>query len=75
MFVYAADVAHLAKEVGPVLGVHTTFEGADWPAIRDRVFGRIDPIALGGEKYRSEEQENVTVYRGCLLYTSPSPRD
>lgn len=64
MFVYAADVAHLAADVGPSLGVHTSFEGTDWPAIRDRVFGRIDPIAAGGEKYRSEEQEHVTVYRG-----------
>ena len=64
MFVYAADVAHLAADAGPKLGVHTTFDGADWPAIRDRVFGRIDPIAAGGEKYRSEEQEHVTVYRG-----------
>ncbi len=64
MFVYAADVAHLAKEVGPELGVHTRFDGSDWPAIRDRVFGRIDPIAEGGERYRSEEQDHVTVYRG-----------
>jgi len=64
MFVYAADVAHLAKDVGPTLGVNTAFSGADWPAIRDRVFGRIDPIAAGGERYRSEEQDHVTVHRG-----------
>lgn len=64
MFVYAADVAHLAKDVGPQLGVNTRFDGADWQSIRDRVFGRIDPIAEGGERYRSEEQEHVSVYRG-----------
>jgi len=64
MFVYAADVAHLAQHVGPELGVNTSFAGADWPAIRDRVFGRIDPIAAGGERYRADEQEHVTVYRG-----------
>jgi len=64
MFVYAAEMAHNAAEVGPALGVHTSFSGADWPAIRDRVFGRIDPIAEGGERYRAEEQGHVTVFKG-----------
>ena len=64
MFVYASEIAHLAKDVGPELGVNTSFSGADWPAIRDRVFGRIDPIAAGGERYRDEEQDHVSVYRG-----------
>ena len=64
MFVYASEIAHLAQDVGPKLGVHTKFEGADWPAIRDRVFGRIDPIAQGGEDYRTTGQDNVTVYKG-----------
>ena len=68
MFVYAADVAHLAQHAGPALGVHTRFDGADWPAIRDRVFGRIDPIAEGGERYRAEEQEHVTVYKGVATF-------
>lgn len=64
MFVYAAEMAHNAAHVGPSLGVHTSFSHADWPAIRDRVFGRIDPIAEGGEHYRAVEQENVTVFKG-----------
>ncbi len=64
MFVYAADMAHHARYDGPRLGVHTSFDGVDWPAIRDRVFGRIDPIAEGGERYRAEELENVTVFKG-----------
>jgi len=69
MFVYAAEMAHHAEAVGPMLGVHTSFNGADWPAIRDRVFGRIDPIAEGGERYRSSEQEHVTVYKGSGVFT------
>lgn len=64
MFVYAAEMAYNAAHVGPRLGVHTSFSHADWPAIRDRVFGRIDPIAEGGEHYRAVEQENVTVFKG-----------
>lgn len=66
MFVYAAEMAHNARHTGPKLGVHTSFDGADWPAIRDRVFGRIDPIAQGGEEYRtsSDEQKHVSVFKG-----------
>jgi mycothione reductase len=62
MYVYAADLAELARR-GPALGVDTRFDGADWPAIRDRVFARIDAISEGGEAYR-KSLDNVTVYNG-----------
>lgn len=68
MFIFPAEIAEHAELTGPRLGVDTTFNGADWPAIRDRVFGRIDPIAEGGRKYRSEEQDNVTVYPGSARF-------
>lgn len=51
--VEAADAARL--------GVTFAEPDVDWPAIRDRVFGRIDPIASGGEAYR-RSQDFVTVY-------------
>ena len=60
MLVHAADLA-LAARHAPALGVHTTFEGADWPAIRDRIFGRIDAIADSGREYR-HGLDHVTVY-------------
>lgn len=63
MFIYAADVALHARE-SERYGVHATLDGVDWPAVRDRVFGRIDPIAAGGERYRSEDCANITVFRG-----------
>ena len=69
MFVYAAEMAELAAD-GDRLGVRTSFEGADWPAIRDRIFGRIDPIAEGGRLYR-EELPNVTVYPGTARFVGP----
>lgn len=68
MLVYPSEIAELAKVTGPRLGVQTEFHGADWPAIRDRVFGRIDPIAAGGEYYRDVEQDNVTLYRGSARF-------
>jgi len=67
MFVHAADLALSARHA-PALGVHTSFQGADWRAIRDRVFGRIDPIAAAGLEYRNS-LENVTVYRHSARFT------
>ena len=43
------------------LGVSIPTPNVDWPAIRDRVFGRIDPIAAGGEEYRRSDPA-ITVY-------------
>ena len=62
MLVWPADLAHHAAH-GEALGVRTRFDGADWPAIRDRVFGRIDPIAESGRQYR-HGLPNVDVYEG-----------
>ena len=69
MFVYAAEVAELAAG-SERLGVHTSFDGVDWPAVRDRVFGRIDPIAAGGLDYRMG-LPNVTVYTGTARFVGP----
>ncbi len=61
MFVLPADHARDPVEAAK-LGVDLSFDGARWPDIRDRIFGRIDPIAAGGAKYRAEA-DNVTLYR------------
>jgi mycothione reductase len=60
MFVYPADLARNARHA-PELGVDTSFDGARWPEIRDRIFGRIDPIAQSGEDYR-RRLPNIDVY-------------
>jgi mycothione reductase len=67
MFVLPADVAEAARH-GDRLGLDTSFNGADWPAIRDRVFNRIDPIAAGGEQYRAEGTENLELIRGTARF-------
>ena len=69
MYVYAAEVAAMAADSGH-LGVRTSFDGVDWPAVRDRIFGRIDPITEGGRRYR-EELPNVTVYPHTARFTGP----
>ncbi|MBK1786725.1 mycothione reductase [Prauserella cavernicola] len=70
MFVHAADVA-ASPASGARLGVDATLDGVRWPEIRDRVFGRIDPIAAGGREYRTEHEDNanVTVYEGEARFT------
>ena len=66
MFIYAADVADSTRHL-PKYGLRMEPSGAhpvaDWPAIVARVFGRIDPIAEGGENYR-KSLPNVDVYSG-----------
>lgn len=67
MFVLPADVAESAK-TGAKLGVDSSFNGVDWDGIRDRVFGRIDPIAAGGERYRKDECANIELIQGTASF-------
>lgn len=67
MFVYPADVA-VAAGSSAKLGVDTSFDGADWAAIRDRIFGRIDPISAGGREYRATGTPNVTLIEGTASF-------
>jgi mycothione reductase len=63
MFVYPADIAYSAAHGGR-LGLETRFHRARWPEIRERIFGRIDPISIGGRFWRAEKNENVTLFEG-----------
>src|SRR4051794_10181879 len=60
MYVYPADLARNAVS-GPALGVDTSYDGARWPDIRARIFGRIDPLAQAGKDYRLR-LPNIDVY-------------
>jgi mycothione reductase len=74
MFVYPADVA-LEAATAAKLGIDTEFRGADWAAIRDRVFGRIDPIAAGGREYRATGSPNVTLIEGTADFVESHTLD
>ncbi|CAN7286220.1 mycothione reductase [Terrabacter sp. LjRoot27] len=67
MFVYAADLARDVREAGRY-GVDATLDGVRWADVRDRVFGRIDPISEGGRRYRVEGP-NTTAYLGHARFT------
>jgi mycothione reductase len=74
MFVLPADLAEGANH-SHRLGIDVRFHGADWPAIRDRVFGRIDPIVEGGREYRATGSENITLIEGTARFISPKVLD
>ena len=69
MLIHPADLAHEARH-SDRFGVHSSVQSVDWPAIVERVFGRIDPIAADGEKYR-RSLSNVTVYGGHGHFVGP----
>jgi mycothione reductase len=62
MFVYAAEVAQTVRDAGR-FGIDATLEGVRWRDIRDRIFGRIDPISEGGRDYR-RDADHTEAYLG-----------
>jgi mycothione reductase len=71
MFVYSAEVAETVRDAAR-FGVDATVDKVRWNDIVSRVFGRIDPIAIGGENYR-RSSPNVTVYDTHTRFTAPQP--
>jgi mycothione reductase len=67
MYVYAADVANTVTHAAKY-GIDATLDGVRWPDIRDRVFGRIDPISAGGQEYRTNGP-NTTTFLGHATFT------
>lgn len=67
MFVYASDVADHVTDAAR-FGVDATLDGVRWADIRDRIFGRIDPISEGGKRWRLEGP-NTTAYLGWARFT------
>ena len=72
MFVYAAEVAATVRD-SKQFGIDAHIDGVRWGDIVSRVFGRIDPIALGGERYR-RSSPNVTVFDSHTRF-GPTRRD
>ncbi|WP_256841299.1 mycothione reductase [Ornithinimicrobium cryptoxanthini] len=66
MFVYAAEVATTIRDAAR-FGVDATLDGVRWPDIRDRVFGRIDPISDSGRDYRVSGP-HTTAYLGQATF-------
>jgi mycothione reductase len=70
MLVHPADVARTVARAGH-LGIDATIDKVRWTDIRDRVFGRIDPISRAGRDYRAHRCRHVTLYEGHARFTGP----
>lgn len=71
MFVHTADLAAVPSDSSR-FGVDERLTGVRWPDIRDRIFGRIDPISASGAEYRLHHPNNanVTLYEGTGRFTA-----
>ena len=69
MFVYAADVANTVAHADRY-GIDATLDGVRWSDIRNRIFGRIDPISAGGKEYRVNGP-NTTAFLGHATFVGP----
>ncbi len=69
MLIYPADIVESIRSASG-LGVEATLDGVRWREIRDRTFGRIDPIVDGGADYR-RHQPNVEVFDADARFVGP----
>ena len=68
MLVYTADVAEAVRQAGR-FGIDAEWAGADWPAIRDRVFDRLDP--LSGKAVAHRKANGIDVITGEARFVAP----
>jgi mycothione reductase len=68
MLVHTADVASEIRDAGR-FGITATWGGADWSQIRERVFGRIDPLPALAREYRTKQ--GIDVYTGTARFVAP----
>jgi len=68
MLVVAADAARSVTEARR-FGIEASVDLVDWPAIRDRVFGRIDPLHDRAVDYR--RKSGVDVFTESARFVAP----
>jgi mycothione reductase len=68
MLVLTADIAQTIREAGR-FGIGAQWTGADWTAIRNRVFDRIDPLHESAVSYR--RGSGVDVFIGEAHFAGP----
>jgi mycothione reductase len=69
ILIHTADVASQVRHA-PEFGIEAKITGVDWPAIRDRTFGRTDSISAAGRRGRAES-DAVTLIEGRARFTGP----
>ena len=72
MLVHTADVARTIQDAHR-FGIAADLREVDWPAVRDRVFGRIDPIHDRAVEFR--RRSGTHVYLGHARFVGPKTLD
>lgn len=72
MLVYTADVASAVRNAYR-FGLDAGLTGVDWPAIKARIFDRIDPLHDSAVAYR--RGEGIDVYQGEARFVAPRVLD
>jgi mycothione reductase len=70
MFVYPADLATEADDWAR-LNLRGSGPQVDWPQLRDRIFARIDAMAVNGREYRATGTPNVTLFEAHAEFVAP----
>lgn len=73
MLAYTAEVVGIVRAAG-TYDVDARLGGMRWPGVRERVFGRIDPLAQEGRDGRIDTPW-ITVYTGHARFTGPRALD
>jgi len=68
MLVHTADIAQAVRRARR-FGIDAKWAGADWPAIRERVFGRIDPLHERALAHR--RSQGIDVFLGEARFVAP----
>jgi mycothione reductase len=69
MLVHTADVAETVRDAGR-FGIGAELVDVNWPAVRQRVFGRLDP--KDGQAVAYQRRRGVDVYRHEARFVSPT---
>jgi mycothione reductase len=69
ILIHTADVASCVRHA-PEFGIEAKVTGVDWPAIRDRTFGKTDSVSAAGRRARAES-DTVTLIEGRARFTGP----
>ena len=73
MFAHTAEIADVVRDAGR-FDVDARLDAVRWRDVRDRVFGRIDPMAVDGREERIDTPW-ITVHTGHARFTGPRRLD
>jgi mycothione reductase len=69
ILIHTAEIAAQVRQA-PDFGIGAQVTGVDWPAIRDRTFGRTDKVSAAGRRGRAES-DKVTLIEKRVRFTGP----